>query len=34
MKEFVLSFEQNTTQPWFTYFKIADQYNNYVKTNQ
>jgi len=26
MKEFVLSFEQNTTQPWFPYFKIADQY--------
>jgi len=24
MKESVLSFEEKTTQPWFTYFQIAD----------
>jgi len=23
MKEFALSFEEKTTQPWFTYFQIA-----------
>jgi len=26
MKESVLSFEEKTTQPWFTYFPIADKY--------
>jgi len=26
MKESVLSFEEETTQPWFTYFRIADKY--------
>jgi len=26
MKESVLSFEENTTQPWFTYFQIAGKY--------
>jgi len=26
MKESVLSFEKTTTQPWFTYFQIADKY--------
>jgi len=26
MKEYVLSFKEKTTQPWFTYFQIADKY--------
>ena len=26
MKESVLSFEEKTTQHWFTYFQIADKY--------
>jgi len=26
MKKSVLSFEENTTQPWFTYFQIAGKY--------
>jgi len=26
MKESVLSFEEKTTQPWFTYFEIAGKY--------
>jgi len=26
MKESVLSFDEKTTQPWFTYFKIAGKY--------
>jgi len=26
MKEYVLSFEEKTTQPWFIYFQIADKY--------
>jgi len=26
MKEFVLSFEEKTTQPWFTYFQFAGEY--------
>jgi len=26
MKESVLSFEEKTTQSWFTYFKIAGKY--------
>jgi len=26
MKESVLSFEEKTTQPWFTYFQIASKY--------
>ena len=26
MKESVLSFEEKSTQPWFTYFQIARKY--------
>jgi len=26
MKESVLSFEEKTTQPWFTYYQIAGKY--------
>jgi len=26
MKESVLSFEEKTTHPWFTYFQIAGKY--------
>jgi len=26
MKESVYSFEEKTTQPWFTYFQIAGKY--------
>ena len=26
MKEYVLSFQEKTSQPWFTYFQIATQY--------
>ena len=26
MEESVLSFEEKTTQPWFTYFQIAGKY--------
>jgi len=26
MKESVLSFEEKTTQPWFSYFQIAGKY--------
>ena len=26
MKDSALSFEEKTTQPWFTYFQIADKY--------
>jgi len=26
MKDFVLSFEEQTTQAWFTYFPIAGKY--------
>jgi len=26
MKESVVSFEEKTTQPWFTYFQIAVKY--------
>jgi len=26
MKEYVLSFEEKTTQRWFTYFQIAGKY--------
>jgi len=26
MKESVLSFEEKTTQPWLTYFQIANKY--------
>jgi len=26
MKESVLSFEEKTTQPWFTYFQISCKY--------
>jgi len=26
MKESVVSFEEKTTQPWFTYFQIAGKY--------
>ena len=33
MKESVLSFEEKTTQPWFTYFQIADTYLKYFRTN-
>ena len=33
VNESVLSFEEKTTQPWFTYFQIADKYQIYVKTN-
>ena len=31
MKESVLSFEEKTTQPWFTYFQIAGKHS--FKTN-
>jgi len=31
MKESLLSFEEKTTQPWFTYFQIAAKYS--FKTN-
>ena len=34
MKESVLSFEEKTTQPWFTYFQIAGKYSTSFKTNQ
>jgi len=27
MKEYMLSFEEQTTQPWFTYFQIAGKYS-------
>ena len=33
MKESVLSFEEKTTQPWFTYFQIAGKYLKSFKTN-
>ena len=33
MKESVLSFEEKTTQPWFTYFQIAGKYLQAFKTN-
>jgi len=33
MKESVLSFEEKTTQPWFTYFQIAGKYYTSSKTN-
>ena len=33
MKESVLSFEEKTTQPWFTYFQITGKYQTYFKTN-
>ena len=33
MKESVLSFEEKTTQPWFTYFQIPGKYQTYFKTN-
>jgi len=26
MKKSVMSFEENTTQPWFTYFQITGKY--------
>jgi len=29
----VLSFEENTTQPWLTYFQIAGKYYTSFKTN-
>ena len=32
MKESVLSFEEKTTQPWFTYFQMSGKYLNYFKT--
>jgi len=32
MKESVLSFIEKTTQPWFTYFQIADKYQKSFKT--
>ena len=33
MKESVSSFEEKTTQPWFTYFQIAGKYLKSFKTN-
>ena len=33
MKESVLSLEEKTTQPWFTYFQIAGKYRKSFKTN-
>jgi len=30
-KESVLSFEQQTTQPWFTYYQIAGKYKNLLR---
>ena len=33
VKESVLSFEDKTTQPWFTYFQINGKYKTYFKTN-
>ena len=33
MKAFVLSFEDKTTQPWYTYFQIAGKYWKSFKTN-
>jgi len=33
MKEFVLSFEEKITRPWFTYFQIAGKYPIFFKTN-
>ena len=33
MKESVLSFEEKTIQPWFTYFQIAGKYLKSSKTN-
>ena len=32
MKESVLTFEEKTTQPWFTYFQIAGKYWKSFKT--
>jgi len=31
MREYVLSFEEETTQPWFTYFQIACKYQKSFK---
>ena len=33
MEEYVLRFEEKTTQPWFTYFQIAGKYSQSLKTN-
>jgi len=30
MKESVLSFEEKTTQPWFTFFQIADKWSTKI----
>ena len=32
MKESVLSFDEKSTQAWFTYFQIPGKYYIYVKT--
>ena len=34
MKESVLSFEEKTTQPWFTYFQIAAGTANLLRLNR
>jgi len=31
MKESVVSFEEKTTQPWFTFFEIAGKYLNLLR---
>jgi len=33
MKVSVLSFEEQTTQPWVTYFQITGKYSKYYLTN-
>jgi len=33
MKEFVLNFEEKTTQPWFTYFQFPASTKPYLKTD-
>ena len=33
MKGSVLSFDEKTTQPWFTYFQITGKYYTYFTTN-
>jgi len=30
MKESVFSFEEKTTQPWFTFFQITGKYYTYI----
>jgi len=34
MKESVLSFEEKTTQPWFTYIQIDGKYKQSFKINR